>query len=180
MRFRPDANPLMATGSLQAINGVLLSSPDGSGSVLSVQRPAEIVNYGSERTTPAILGGALALGAMSAVALTLIASVRRRRRDLALLKTLGFTHRQLGAVVAWQASITVGIGTLVGVPLGIIVGRALWNLFAHAIHAVPEPTVPAVTVAFIAIGALVLANLVAAIPARIAARTPTAILLRAE
>ena len=45
---------------------------------------------------------------------------------------------------------------------------------------VPDPTVPAVTIALIAIGALVVANLVAAIPGRQAARTKTAVLLRAE
>ena len=66
-------------------------------SVVSVQRPAEIVNYRSMGSTPALLGAALAVGAVSALALTLIASVRRRRRDLALLKTLGFTRRQLAA-----------------------------------------------------------------------------------
>ena len=42
--------------------------------------------------------------------LTLVASVRRRRRELALLKTLGFTHRQLAAVVAWQSTIAVALG----------------------------------------------------------------------
>jgi ABC-type lipoprotein release transport system permease subunit len=36
------------------------------------------------------------------------------------------------------------------------------------------------TVVLIALGALVLANIVAAIPGRIAARTPTALILRAE
>ena len=65
--------------------------------------------------------------------------------------------------------IAVSIGVIVGVPSGIVVGRALWDLFAREIHAVPEPTVPAVTIAAIAIGALVLANLVAAIPGRQAA-----------
>ena len=82
--------------------------------------------------------------------------------------------------MSWQATIAVGIGTIVGVPVGIILGRALWNLFARDIHAVPEPTVPGLTIALIALGALVLANLVAAIPARQAARTKTAVLLRAE
>jgi len=32
-------------------------------------------------------------------------SVRRRRRELALLKTLGLTRRQVMAAVAWQASV---------------------------------------------------------------------------
>ena len=51
--------------------------------------------------------------------LTLITSVRRRRRELALLKTLGFTRRQLAAVVAWQSTIAVAIGIIIGVPVGI-------------------------------------------------------------
>lgn len=96
-----------------------LSLPTNLGgvTVVSVQRPAEIVNDGSISNTPLILGGALALDALFALALTLIASVRRRRHDLALLKTFGFTRRQLAAVVAWQATISVLIGVAIGVPL---------------------------------------------------------------
>jgi ABC-type lipoprotein release transport system permease subunit len=60
------------------------------------------------------------------------------------------------------------------------VGRTLWNLFARNIHAVPLPSVPIVSIVLIAVGALILANVVAAIPGRIAARTPTALVLRAE
>src|SRR5207302_10140942 len=116
-----------------------LSSPaTGPVSVLSVQRPGEIVNYRSMGATPALLGAALAAGAVAALALTLIASVRRRRRDLALLKTLGFTRRQLAAVVAWQSTVAVTIGVVVGIPIGIMIGRSLWDLFAGAIHAVPD------------------------------------------
>ena len=114
------------------------------------------------------------------MALTLIASVRRRRRDLALLKTLGFTERQLAATVAWHATTAVAIGVVLGVPLGIAVGRWLWDLFAQEINAVPSPTVPVLQIVVIALGALVLANIVAAIPGRLAARTPTALVLHAE
>jgi hypothetical protein len=66
------------------------------------------------------------------------------------------------------------------VPLGIAVGRTLWTMFAREIFAVPEPTVPVLSVVLVAVGTLVLANLVAAVPGRMAARTPTALLLRAE
>ncbi len=166
--------------SLEQIAEATSSTADLGVNVLAVQRPAEIINYRSLGTTPALLGAALALGAVFALGLTLVASVRRRRRELALLKTLGFTKRQLVATVAWQSSISVGIGTIVGLPLGIVLGRFLWDLFARDIDVVPVPTVPAVTVVLLAVGALVLANVVAAIPARIAARTPTALLLRAE
>ena len=112
--------------------------------------------------------------------LTLVASVRRRRRDLALLKTLGFTRRQLAATVAWQASVAVGIGTVIGIPVGIVLGRSLWDVFAHQIDAVAQPFVPALTIAAIGVGAIVLANLIATIPGRFAADTPTALLLRSE
>ncbi len=147
--------------------------------VLNVQHPAEIVNYQSTGATPVLLAAGLAFGAIVALALTLIASVRRRRRDLALLKTLGFTARQLAFTIAWQASVIALIAVIVGVPIGIIVGRQLWILFARNINAVPQPTVP-LSLLLVAVGALVLANLVAAIPARIAAATPAAFVLRAE
>jgi hypothetical protein len=148
--------------------------------VLPVQRPAEIVNYRSMGTMPAVLAGGVAAGAVAALGLALVASVRRRRRDLALLKTLGFTRRQLATTVAWQSTVVAVVGLVIGIPLGIAVGRWLWVAFAHELSAVPDPVVPAASVALAAVAALVLANLVAAPPGRTAARTPAALLLRAE
>ena len=168
---------------VDAADKVMAADPNGQGdtyALLSVQRPAEIVNYQSTGATPALLALGLAAGALVALGLTLAASVRRRRRDLALFKTFGFTHGQLAAAVAWQASVVAVIGILVGVPLGIIVGRWLWIVFAKAINAVPSPSVSVVDVLGVALGTLVLANLAALIPSRMAARTPTALVLRAE
>jgi hypothetical protein len=180
VRFRAGANPAAARSSLLRIADEVNILGHGAPTVIPVQRPAEIVNYRTMGNTPAWLGAALATGAVVALGLTLVASVRRRRRDLALLKTLGFTRRQLAATVAWQASIAVALGVIIGLPLGIVIGRALWNRFASALHVVPDPTVPALTIAVIGIAALVLANVVAAIPGLQAARTETAVLLRAE
>jgi hypothetical protein len=180
VRFRAGADPVAADRALQQIANKADVRGHGPLSVVTVQRPAEIVNYRSMGSTPALLGAALAAGALTALGLTLMASVRRRRRDLALFKTLGFTRRQLAATVAWQASVSVTIGVVVGVPFGVIAGRGLWTLFAHALHVVAEPAVPSLTIALIAVGALVLANLVAAIPGYQAAHTPSALLLQAE
>jgi hypothetical protein len=162
---------------------VMAADPEGAGdtyNVLGVQRPAEIVNYQSTGDTPAILAGGLAAGAVVALGIALAASVRRRGRDLALLKSLGFTRRQLAVTVAWQASVAAVVGMIAGIPVGIALGRWLWDLFARDIYAVPHPTVPVAGVALVALVALVLANLVAALPGRMAARTPTALVLRAE
>jgi hypothetical protein len=179
VRVRPGSSAA-ALRSLQKMTTPLTNNFNFGVFIGSVLRPAEIVNYRSMSATPAILGGALAAGATAALALTLLTAVRRRRRDLALLKTLGFTRRQLAAVVATQSTVAITIGTVIGVPAGILSGRLLWIRFADEIHAVPTPTVPAASVVLIAVGALVVANIVAAIPARQAARTQTATLLRAD
>jgi hypothetical protein len=180
VRFTAGADRKAALASLQRIADAT-STPSNFGvGVTAVLRPAEIVNYRSMGTTPVLLGASLAVGAVVALGLTLVASVRRRRRDLAVFKTLGFTRRQLAATVAWQSSVSVAIGVVVGVPLGIVSGRLLWDLFATEISAVPAPTVPVGWVVAIGLGSLVLANLVAAVPGRVAARTPTALVLRAD
>ena len=187
VRLKSGVTPAAGRASLQRIvadaDKVMAADPNGQGdtyTLLSVQRPAEIVNYQSTGATPALLAIGLAAGALVALGLTLAASVRRRRRDLALLKTFGFTQRQLAAAVAWQASVVAVIGILVGVPVGIIVGRWLWILFADAIDAVPYPSVSVVDVLLVGLGTLVLALLAALVPGRMAARTPTALVLRAE
>ena len=190
VRLRPGASQ----ASLRAISRRLtqmLNSPRvlaaTSGSsvadtvdLLAAQRPAETANYRSMGAMPTVLAGGLAAGAVAALGLTLVASVRRRRRDFALLKTLGFTRRQIAAAVAWQSTVIVTAGLVIGVPLGIAGGRWLWLLFARQLSAVPDPVIPAVSITLAAAAALILANLVAAVPGQRAARTPTATVLRAE
>jgi ABC-type antimicrobial peptide transport system permease subunit len=180
VRLKKGANSKAGVASLEAIVRKFPQFQDDGGEILPVERPAEILNYRTLGATPTLLGVALAAGAVVALGLTLVTSVRRRRTDLALLKTLGFTKRQLAAAIAWQATVAVTIGCVIGIPLGIALGRFLWDLFVHQINAVPDPTIPALSIVLIAVAAIILANLVAAVPGQIAARTPTAQLLRSE
>jgi ABC-type antimicrobial peptide transport system permease subunit len=168
--------------SLQKVADETSAAVNNSGTVqlYGVQHPADIVNYRSMGSTPALLAGALGLGAFFALGLTLLASVRKRRRELAILKTLGFTKRQLAAVVTWQSMVAVSLGTAVGVPLGIIVGRLLWTVFANQIYAVPRPTVSAASVVLVAASSLGLAFVIAIFPGLRAGRTPTSTVLRSE
>jgi ABC-type antimicrobial peptide transport system permease subunit len=169
-----------ALKKLHSISGVLSRAAQDNVNIISVQRPAEIADSGTLRATPLVLASALAAGAVLALGLTLIASVRRRRRDLALLKVLGFTRRQVAATLAWQSSIAALIGVVVGVPVGVLVGRELWLLFARSINAVPDPVTPVASAVLVGVGALVFAVLVSWIPGRSAARTPPALILRSE
>jgi FtsX-like permease family/MacB-like periplasmic core domain len=187
VRLRTGAPHSLALASLRKIardgSRLLFATPNGGGSsdfVQSVLYPAEIENYRTIGVIPDLLALALALGAVVALGLTLVASVHRRRRDLALLRTLGFTDRQLLSAVAWQASVAGAVGAVFGIPLGIVVGRWLWTLFADNIYAVPHPTEPVLAIVIVAASALVLANVVAALPGRSAAKTSSAQVLRGE
>jgi hypothetical protein len=100
VRLRSGADPDASRLSLDRIAKALTLPTNDGVTLLGVQRPAEIVNYRSTGSTPAYLSLGLALGAVTALGLTLVASIRRRRRVLAVLKTFGFTRRQLAATVA--------------------------------------------------------------------------------
>lgn len=187
VRMRRGVSPSAGRRNLQSLareaNRLFAKDPHATGngvSVLGVQRPAEIVDYRSAGTTPIVLAGGLACGAIVALGFTLASSVRRRRRDIALLKALGFSQRQLRAAIAWQATVNAFVGVVIGVPLGVVAGRELWSAFARSIDAVPDPTVPVFSLVVVALATFAFANLVAVWPARSAASTQTALLLRAE
>ena len=66
--------------------------------------------------------------------------------------------------VLWQAGIVAGVGIIVGVPLGVALGRWLWTLFADEIGAVPAPVVPLWSLAVASLIALALAVGLSAVP----------------
>jgi ABC-type lipoprotein release transport system permease subunit len=142
--------------------------------------PTTVADFGGVDAMPLVLSALVAVIAAGALAHTLVMAIRRRRRDLAILKTLGFDRRQVLATVAWQSTTFAAVGLLVGLPLGVAAGRWAWNLFADELGVVPEPVTPGLLILLVVPGAVLLANLVAAIPAGIAARTRPAVVLRAE
>ncbi|HEY6760849.1 MAG TPA: ABC transporter permease [Baekduia sp.] len=144
-------------------------------------RPQEISDLARVDGAPALVGVVFVLAAAAALAHLLASSVQRRRRDLAILKTLGFTRAQVRSTVAWQATTVAAAGVLVGVPLGLALGRLGWNLFADGLGIVSEPALPVWSAALaVPAAAILLANVVAALPARRAAATRPAAVLRAE
>ena len=148
--------------------------------VVREQRPIELNVLTRVRTVPLILAGLLALFAAATLAHALLTSVRLRARDLAVLKTMGFVRSQIRATVAWQTSALAFTALLFGLPLGIIVGRAVWSMFARQLG-VPGDAAISLVVFLVAIPAtLLLANVIGALPARAAARTEAAVVLRTE
>jgi putative ABC transport system permease protein len=109
-----------------------------------------------------------------------VSSLRRRRREFAALKTLGFSRRQIRATVAWQATPVAAVGLVVGVPLGILVGASVWHRVADELGVANDHAWPWLAFALLAVGAILAVNLIAAFPARRAARTRPAAVLRSE
>ena len=129
---------------------------------------------------PLALSAFLAVLAVGAVGHALSIAVRRRRHELAVLRALGLTRRQSRLVIVTQATLLAIIGLAFGIPLGIALGRTLWraasNMTPLAYHS------PLALWALLLIGPLTLvaANLLAAWPARRAARLRTGQILRTE
>jgi ABC-type antimicrobial peptide transport system permease subunit len=117
---------------------------------------------------------------LGALAHTLVTSVRRRRVELGILKSVGFVRRQVAGTVVWQTSAILVASLVAGIPVGLAAGRWAWLVFADQLGFVPEAVVPMVGVLLTIPSALVIANVIAALPARAAARTKAAAILRAE
>ena len=144
------------------------------GSATRPTTPISLINFGEAVNFPLIVGFMLALFGAATLMHLLVVSVARRRREMGLLKALGFVKGQVGAAVCWQAATVALVGIVVGIPLGVAVGQAVWRAFATNLGAVPVATVPVWLIAAVGGGVLVVANLLAVAPALAAARSKTA------
>jgi hypothetical protein len=179
LRYRPGAHARADGARLQAAV-TAAGCPPGSCTVTADQRPSDIRNYTGVRDTPLLLGAVLALLAVATLIHVLLTSVRRRRPDLAVLKSLGLLPSQVLGTVLWQATALAAASLLVGLPLGVLAGRWAWVLFAGSAGVAPEANIP-VTLVLAAIPVtLLLAIVIAAGPGWAAARVRPASVLRAE
>lgn len=143
-------------------------------------RPPEIVDASSTRTVPVAVGAGFAAMAAIGLAFASWSSARSRRRDLAVLRSLGFSGAQVRSSVRTQSLATMLGALAIGVPCGVLAGRVLWRTFAHQLGVVPDPDSPWVPVLLATAGGIVLALLAAEIPARAASRSAPTEGLRAE
>ncbi|MCE9620906.1 MAG: ABC transporter permease [Actinomycetia bacterium] len=141
-------------------------------------RSAEIINVGELRSAPLILIRLLGLAMFGGFALSIVVSVRDRQRELSILRVLGFRDSELRASVRWQAFMMMLVGVIVGIPLGILAGRAAWRAFADQLGVVPRASVSIWLLVATVIGSMVLAMIAAIVPARSATRTKSGLVLR--
>lgn len=142
--------------------------------------PVDVVNFGRVSTTPIVLGAILATFAAGTLLHTLITAIGRRRRELAILKTIGFVRAQIVRTVRAHAIVLTLLAVLFGMPLGVIAGRWLWVLLATRLGVVPQPTTPIEDLLIAAVCALAIGIALAAFPGRLAARRDPASVMRSE
>ncbi len=123
---------------------------------------------------------ALSLLALATIAHLLLTAVRRRRRDFAILRVIGFTRMQVRATVGWQAATLTGAALAIGVPAGVLLGRAAWRVFTGQLGILPVMAIPVRALAAMTAIALAVAVAVAALPGESAARSAPATILRSE
>jgi hypothetical protein len=179
LRYKPGTDLRAAAGRLEAAV-TRAGCPRGLCLVTTDQRPSDIDHYTSVRDTPLVLGALLGVLAVGTLSHALLAGVRRRYRDLALLKSLGLVRSQLLRVVCWQATALAAASLLVGVPLGVLAGRWAWVVFAWSAGVADQADVPVPLVLLAIPATVLLANLIAVGPGWTAARIPAATVLRSE
>jgi hypothetical protein len=174
----PHADPVAVVRQIVAA----LNRDGADGGVYEVPRVvgAAIVNAGQMGGQPVTLAIALALAVLVSLSATVVAATRRRRHELAVLKALGLRRRQMRSIVVSQTLTLLVVALLLGIPLGIAGGHWAWATFASSLGVVPVTAVPAVTIVVGVVGVLVGGMMLAAVPAAVAARTPTTAALRAE
>jgi hypothetical protein len=153
-----------------------LGGISASGPVLT----ADLRSYEAVRRTPLLLAGALALLGLGVLAHTVATSVRRRRLELAMLRSLGFVGRDLRASIRWSVLTLVGACVLIATPLGIAVGRSLWSTFADGLGVDSGPATPVGAIVVVVLLAVASGLVFSIVPARQATHLRAAEVLRAE
>ena len=147
--------------------------------VIAADVPVELTNLRNVRTLPIFLSGFLALLAIGAMSHLLVTSARRRQHDFAVFRVLGLDRRSTRLVLNSQGTAIALVGLIVGIPLGLALGRTAWRLVTEQ---VPLADVPPFALAALLIGPItvIVVNLLAVWPGRRAADVHPAEVLRRE
>jgi FtsX-like permease family len=177
VKFR-DSAPDGAFERLAGLAG--LSKEDAAGEDPRGSTPSAIVNVARVRGIPFVLAALLAALAVLTVGHTMVTSVQKRRRDVTILRSMGADRGWIARAVHWQATAFTFLPLLIGIPLGLIIGRIVFRSFADSIGTVDDASLPLLLVSGVVAGLVVIANLIASVPARRADRVAPAVLLRPE
>ena len=165
---------------------VIAANPDGLRDAVGTAtawftnaKPAEVRQL--DAAMP-YLRGALFVGyaiLLAVIVHALWALVRANRHDLAVLRVLGCTRRQLDAVTSWQIAPVAGAAIVLGIPLGLAVGRLAVARFAQSLAVVDDVSIPFSVLALLVVAVVLAATVAVVVGTAMTRRNRTAVMLRA-
>jgi hypothetical protein len=147
---------------------------------LASSMPGTILNSNRVRSTPYLLVAVLGALGVLIIGFVVPTSIRRQRREWAVLRTMGADRRWITCTALWQAISITLIPVVLGIPLGLLGGARVFRLFSDAMGVVDSASAPLLLAVGVGLAVLVL-TVVAALAAihRPAVRPPS-MLLRTE
>ena len=149
----------------------IFTEPRPQGSVTSLADPRDIA---------VALAGFLTVLAVVGMVHALLVSTRRRRGDIGVMRAMGLRGRQAERAVVVEALALTVAGLVVGIPAGVLVGRAVWNALVADLGAVADPEWPWLLLIVIVPAAALVAALLSWWPGRRVRRMSPASALRVE
>jgi predicted lysophospholipase L1 biosynthesis ABC-type transport system permease subunit len=152
---------------------------DTTAEILVDNVPSRIVNLHRVRSLLLVGGGIAALLGTALLVYTLAVSARSRDRDLAILRALGMTARDVGRALTAQGALLALAMLVVGIPFGVALGTFTWRTVAHQLGVLDRPTFVA-ALALLVPAALLVGIAASLGPARRARRRRVGPALRVE
>lgn len=125
--------------------------------------PSRVSSLSEIGSVPRLLATALAVLGLGGVTHSLLVAGRRRRRDLAVARSLGFTRHQVASTMRWQGVLTAGVAIVVGLPLGALLGRLVWKHVASGVGAIDLVSIPWAMVLLVPVTTLLVVGCVASV-----------------
>jgi predicted lysophospholipase L1 biosynthesis ABC-type transport system permease subunit len=171
VRIDPRADRVAAVRALQR---------DFPGSIRSVRPSSDVQNISRLHAVPWLIAGLVGALALATLIHALVTLLGRHRDTLAVVSAMGFTRAQRRQVGVLAGTGLVGLGVVVGVPIGILLGARVWRGVADSIGVPSGPAVAWLVVVAAVATALAVAVGVAVVATRGAVRMSPGEQLRVE
>jgi hypothetical protein len=174
VRFEPGVSSQKGFEHLQSALGQLVTD------IEPPDTPVELANLQNVRTLPQVLAVFLGLIAVAALGSVLFSCARRRGHELAVLRALGMTRGNIRTILNSQGTAIGLFGLVIGIPLGLVVGRLGWRAIAARVPLSEVAPFALAAILIIIPAMLIAANVLALWPGRVALSQPPADKLRTE
>ena len=104
--------------------------------------PGAVRRLSDVRTIAVALGWFfVALGVLGLLHTLWVVS-RRHRREFAVLRVVGMRRAQVAGAVVVSALLLAAVAVVIGVPVGVVVGRLVWHGSTDSLGALTDPVTP--------------------------------------